>query len=77
MSQNSVLVSGKCNYIVSSQETYPKEKGHIMTSLNSLPLFACFVWLGEVVANGFKFLAEVLFRLKMSLKQSHAVSETC
>lgn len=46
MSQKYVLVCGWCVnilYLIKNQ-TYPKEKGHIMTSLNSLPFFVVVIW---------------------------------
>lgn len=56
-------------------QTYPKEKGHVMTSLNSLSFFFalfCFSMI-QLLQFGFKFLAEIIFLLKMSLKQSYGV----
>lgn len=41
-----MLVCGLCVnilYLIKNQ-TYPKEKGHVMTSLNSLPFFIVVIW---------------------------------
>lgn len=67
MSQKYVLVCGMCVlsilYLIQSQ-TYPKEKGHIMTSLNSLTFLLLFQF-------GIKILKEIIFLLKMAFFLNH------